>query len=48
MPRGKRRKAHEMTGDEAMQKLFSKRIVNKLKKAANPDEHKGKKNTDAS
>jgi hypothetical protein len=46
MPRGKRKKAHELTGDEAMEKLFSKRVVTKLKKVANPDEHKEKKATD--
>jgi hypothetical protein len=44
MPRGKRKKAHEMTGDEAMEKLFSKRVVRQLKKVANPDEQKEKKN----
>ncbi len=46
MPKGVRKKAHELTGDEAMEKLFSKRIVAHLKKAANPDEHKGKKSID--
>jgi hypothetical protein len=44
MPKGKRKKAHELTGDEAMEKLFSKTVVKHLKKVANPDEHKGKKN----
>ena len=46
MPRGKRKKAHEMTGDEAMEKLFSKRVLKHLKRAANPDEHKEKKAID--
>lgn len=48
MPRGKRKKAHEMTGDEAMEKLFSKRVVKHLKRTANPDEHKEKKAIDES
>jgi hypothetical protein len=46
MPRGVRKKAHELTGDEAMAKLFSKTVVRHLKKAANPDEQKGKKSID--
>lgn len=46
MPRGKRKKAHELTSDEAMEKLFSKRIVKHLKRVANPDEHKEKKAID--
>ena len=32
MPRGKRKKAHELTGDEAMERLFSKTVVKHLKK----------------
>lgn len=48
MPRGKRKKARELTGDEAMEKLFSKRVVKHLKKVANPDEQKEKKVTDGS
>jgi hypothetical protein len=46
MPKGVRRKAHELTGDETMTKLFSKTIVRHLKKAANPDEKPGKKSID--
>ncbi|MHB8642594.1 MAG: hypothetical protein ACYDA3_06900 [Gaiellaceae bacterium] len=46
MPRGKRRKAHELTSDEAMERLFSKTVVKRLKKVANPDEHKEKKAID--
>ena len=44
MPKGVRKKAHELTGDEAMERLFSKTVVKHLKKAANPDEQKKKKN----
>jgi len=46
MPRGKRKKAHELTSDEAMEKLFSKKVVTHLKRHANPDEPKEKKDTD--
>jgi len=48
MPKGVRKKAHELTGDEAMERLFSKTVVKHLKKAANPDEQKEKKITDGS
>lgn len=48
MPKGVRKKAHELTGDEVMQKLFGKRIAKHLKRAANPDEHKEKKNMEGS
>ena len=43
MPKGKKRKLREMPDDEVMAKLFSKRVVTGLKKAANPDELKEKK-----
>ena len=46
MPREKPKKPHELTSDEAMEKLFSKEVVDHLKKVANPDEHKEKKSTD--
>jgi hypothetical protein len=39
MPRRKKR-AHEMTSDELIHKLFPKRVVNHLKKVANPPEPK--------
>ena len=48
MPRGKPKKAHELTSDEAMEKLFSKKVVRHLKRHANPDEQKEKKATDES
>jgi hypothetical protein len=48
MPRGKPKKARDLTSDEAMEKLFSKKVVRHLKKAANPDEHKEKKNMEGS
>jgi hypothetical protein len=48
MPRGKPKKPHELTSDEAMEKLFSKKVVKHLKRVANPDEHKEKKATDGS
>ena len=44
MPRGKPKKARDLTSDEAMAKLFSQKVVTQLKRAANPDEHKEKKN----
>ena len=43
MPKGKKRKLAELTDEEVMAKLFSKRAVTALKKAANPDELKEKK-----
>jgi hypothetical protein len=42
MPRRKKR-AHEMTGDELIHKLFPKRVVKHLKKVANPPETKSPK-----
>lgn len=46
MPKGVRRKAHELTGDETMAKLFSKTVVRHLKKAANPETKREKKAID--
>jgi len=40
------KKAHEMTSEELIHKLFPKRLVNHLKRVANPEEKpkpKGKK-----
>jgi hypothetical protein len=42
MPRPKK-KAHELTTEQAMAKVFPKRVVSHLKAAANPGETKGKK-----
>ena len=43
MPKGKKRKLSELPDEEVMAKLFSKRVVTRLKKEANPDELKEKK-----
>jgi hypothetical protein len=48
MPKGVRKKAHELTSDETIAKLFSKRVLAHLKRHANPDEQKEKKVTDGS
>jgi hypothetical protein len=48
MPRGKPKKARDLTSDEAMEKLFSKKVVTQLKRIANPDEQKEKKNMEGS
>lgn len=46
MPRGVRKKAHELTGDETIARLFSKTIVRHLKRVANPDEKPKTKSID--
>ncbi len=43
MPKGKKRKLREMTDEEVMAKLFSRRVVTRLKSEANPDELEEKK-----
>lgn len=43
MPKGKKRKLSELPDEEVMAKLFSKRVVTKLKNVANPDEQTEKK-----
>ena len=43
MPKGKKRKLAELTDEQIMQRLFSKRVVTRLKQEANPDELKEKK-----
>ncbi len=45
MPRRKK-KAHELTTDEAMRKLFPKKVVDHLRKQANPDSKSSIKHKD--